>query len=58
MCIRDSSNAVPLPSLRINTASVVATLLDLIFLAMAWEFLGQPRLRIDLWFRTWLTLLG
>ncbi len=51
-------NAVPLPSLRINVASVVATLLDLIFLAMAWEFLGQPRLRIDLWFRTWLTLLG
>ncbi len=51
-------NAVPLPSLRINTASVVATLLDLIFLAIAWEFLGQPRLRIDLWFRTWLTLLG
>lgn len=50
--------SVPLPSLRINTASVLATLLDLIFLAMAWEFLGKPRLRIDLWIRTWLTLLG
>lgn len=50
--------SVPLPSLRINTASVLATLLDLIFLAMAWEFLGKPRLRMDLWFRTWLTLLG
>lgn len=50
--------AVPLPSLRINSASVLATVLDLIFLAMAWEFLGKPRLRMDLWFRTWLTLLG
>lgn len=49
---------VPLPSLRINTASVLATLLDLIFLGMAWEFLGKPRLRMGLWFRTWLTLLG
>lgn len=49
---------VPLPSLRINAASVVATLLDLIFLAIAWEFLGKPRLRMGLWFRTWLTLLG
>ena len=49
---------VPLPSLRINTASVVATLLDLIFLAMAWEFLGKPGFRMGLWFRTWLTLLG
>lgn len=50
--------SVPLPSLRINTASVVATLLDLIFLAIAWEFLGKPRLRVGLWVRTWLTLLG
>jgi PAS domain S-box-containing protein len=49
---------VPLPSLRINTASVVATLLDLIFLAVAWEFLGTRKFRVDLWFRTWLTLLG
>lgn len=49
---------VPLPSLRVNAASVVATLLDLIFLAMAWEFLGKSRLRMGLWFRTWLTLLG
>lgn len=50
--------SVPLPSLRINVASVAATLLDLIFLAMAWEFLGKPGFRIGLWFRTWLTLLG
>lgn len=49
---------VPLPSLRINVASVVATLLDLIFLAMAWEYLGKPRLRLALWSRAFLTLLG
>jgi len=50
--------AVPLPSLRINTASVVATLLDLIFLAIAWEYLGKPNLKIRLWLRVFLTLLG
>ena len=49
---------VPLPSLRINTASVVATLLDLIFLAIAWEYLGKPNLKIRLWLRAFLTLLG
>ncbi len=52
------SGYVPLPSFRINTASVIATLLDLIFLAIAWEFLGKPKLRIQLWFRVFLTLLG
>jgi uncharacterized PurR-regulated membrane protein YhhQ (DUF165 family) len=49
---------VPLPSLRINTASVVATLIDLIFLAMAWEYLGKPNLNLKLWARAFLTLLG
>ncbi|HSM58307.1 MAG TPA: ATP-binding protein [Candidatus Sulfomarinibacteraceae bacterium] len=49
---------VPLPSLRINAASVTATFLDLIFLGIAWEFLGKPALRMGLWFRTWLTLLA
>lgn len=51
-------NYVPLPSLRINTASVVATLLDLIFLAMAWEYLGKPAFKMKLWLRAFLTLLG
>lgn len=50
--------AVPRPSLRVNSASVVATLLDLIFLVAVWEFLGKPTLRVHLWFRTFLTLLG
>lgn len=49
---------VPMPSLRINTASVAATVADLIFLAMAWEFLGQPTLRVQTWLRAFLTLLG
>jgi signal transduction histidine kinase len=49
---------LPVPSLRINAASVVATSLDLIFLGIAWEFLGKSGFRLGLWFRTWLTLLG
>ncbi len=49
---------VPSPSLRINTASVVATLLDLIFIAIVWEYLGKPVLKIRLWLRAFLTLLG
>ncbi|MFZ2633587.1 MAG: hypothetical protein WA081_03450 [Desulfosalsimonadaceae bacterium] len=50
--------SVPLPSLRINTASVVATLIDLVFLAIAWEYLGKPNLNLKLWIRAFLTLLG
>jgi uncharacterized PurR-regulated membrane protein YhhQ (DUF165 family) len=49
---------VPMPSLRINLSSVVATVADLIFLAMAWEFLGKSRLGLHLWLRAFLTLLG
>jgi hypothetical protein len=49
---------IPSPSLRINSASVFTTLLDLVFLAVVWEFLGQPRFRVRLWMRTYLTLLG
>lgn len=53
-----SLSHVPLPSLRINTASVVATVLDLIFLAVAWEVLGTPLMKVNIWFRGFLTLLG
>lgn len=49
---------VPLPSFRINTASVAATLIDLVFLAIAWEYLGKPNLNLKLWIRAFLTLLG
>ncbi|MCK8602950.1 VUT family protein [Desulfoferrobacter suflitae] len=49
---------VPTPSLRINTASVLTTIADLVFLAIAWEYLGEPKLRMQLWLRAFLTLLG
>lgn len=53
-----ATGAIPLPSLRINSASVATTLIDLVFLAIAWEYLGKPALKIKLWLRTFLTLLG
>jgi len=49
---------VPTPSLRINGASVATTIADLIFLAIAWEFLGKPKWGLHLWLRAFLTLLG
>ena len=49
---------IPMPSLRINIASVAATAFDLVFLAMAWEYLGKPNLNLKLWLRAFLTLLG
>jgi uncharacterized PurR-regulated membrane protein YhhQ (DUF165 family) len=49
---------VPLPGLRINVASVLATVADLVFLAIAWESFGKPGLKIRLWMRSFLTLLG
>lgn len=49
---------VPLPNLRINCASVVTTIVDLFFLGIAWEFLGKPHLKMALWSRAFLTLLG
>ena len=57
--ISDTSLAfVPSPSLRVNTASVITTLLDLVFVAIVWEYLGKPVLKIRLWLRAFLTLLG
>lgn len=49
---------VPVPSLRINTASVVTTLVNLFFLAVVWESFGQLSFNVHLWTRTFLTLLG
>jgi uncharacterized PurR-regulated membrane protein YhhQ (DUF165 family) len=49
---------IPMPSLRINMASVIATLMDLIFLAICWEYLGKNKLQLNLWFRSFTTLLG
>jgi uncharacterized PurR-regulated membrane protein YhhQ (DUF165 family) len=53
-----SMSYVPLPSLRINVASILTTLFDFVFLAISWEFLGKRSLRLPLWARAYLTLLG
>ena len=49
---------VPVPDLRTNVASVAATIADLFFLAIAWEFWGKPGLNLRLWSRAFMTLLG
>ncbi|OGU34933.1 MAG: hypothetical protein A2068_00825 [Ignavibacteria bacterium GWB2_35_6b] len=49
---------IPMPSLRINTASVLTTAFDLIFLAVTWEFFGSTKFNMKLWLRSYLTLLG
>lgn len=49
---------IPMPGLRINTASIFSTVIDLFFLGIVWEFLGKPALKVKLWMRTFLTLLG
>jgi diguanylate cyclase (GGDEF)-like protein len=49
---------VPTPSLRINAASVFATFMDLIFLAVAWEYLNKRAHGLWMGVRAFLTLLG
>ena len=49
---------IPIPSLRINSASVIATITNLLFLGMVWEFLGSPRVPVGLGIRAFATLLG
>jgi hypothetical protein len=49
---------IPMPSLRINLASVLTTLADLVFLGVVWEMLGKSGFRLKLGLRTFLTLLG
>ncbi len=48
----------PPQSLRTYVASIAAAFADLVFLAIAWEFLGKPELKMRLWVRSFLTLLG
>ena len=50
--------AIPSPNLRTNTASVLTTVMDLLFLGMVWEMLGKPGLKIHLGLRAFMTLLG
>jgi len=49
---------IPMPSFRINIASVLTTAVDLIFLAVTWEFFGSTKFNMKLWLRSYLTLLG
>lgn len=49
---------VPMPSLRINTASVLTTIMDLVFLAVAWEFMHKKLGRVPMGIRVFITLLG
>ncbi len=49
---------VPTPSLRLNSASVFATFMDLIFLAIAWEYMNNRLQWLHLGLRAFLTLLG
>ncbi|MFT3992297.1 MAG: hypothetical protein QM680_12900 [Luteolibacter sp.] len=54
----DQPEYFPPQSLRIYSASILSSLADLIFLAVAWEFLGKPQFKVRLWLRAFLTLLG
>lgn len=49
---------IPVPDLRLNSASVMTTLVDFIFLAIVWEYLGKPPLDLRLGIRAFLTLVG
>ncbi|MFH2126579.1 MAG: GGDEF domain-containing protein [Pseudomonadota bacterium] len=49
---------VPSPSLRINIASVFATFMDLVFLAIAWEYMNNRFQWIPMGIRAFFTLLG
>jgi diguanylate cyclase (GGDEF)-like protein/PAS domain S-box-containing protein len=49
---------VPIPSLRINIASVLTTLADLVFLAISWEYLHDRLRSIPLAAKAFLALLG
>ncbi|MCB2185490.1 MAG: GGDEF domain-containing protein [Deltaproteobacteria bacterium] len=49
---------VPVPSLRINLSSLFASFVDLLFLAMSWEFFQKQRRWLPLFGRAFLCLLG
>lgn len=54
----EQANFFPPQSLRVYTASILTAFADLVFLAVAWEFLGKPQFKVKLWLRAFLTLLG
>lgn len=49
---------VPIPSFRINVASVLTTMADLLFLAISWEYLHGRVRSVPLAAKAFLTLLG
>jgi len=49
---------VPSPSFRLNAASVFATTMDMVFLAVAWEYMNNRFQWIPMGIRAFLTLLG
>jgi len=51
-------NFIPIPSFRTNISSVIATFLDLVFLAIVWEYFSKPQFHIRILLRSFLTLLG
>ncbi len=53
-----SVDLIPLPDLRLNVASVITTLIDFIFLAIVWEYLGNLSTRPRMGFRAFFTLVG
>lgn len=53
-----SALMIPVPHLRLNTASVVTTFIDFIFLGIVWESLGKLSIDLRLGMRAFLTLIG
>lgn len=49
---------VPIPDFRINTASILATVADLILLVVLWDLLSRIKSSLPLWARIFITLLA
>ncbi len=49
---------VPFPDIRINVASIIATVVDVVFLVVAWDFLAKKAQGLSLYLRSFITLLA
>lgn len=49
---------LPQSGLRITVSFAATLIIDLIFLALAWEFWSRPKLHLHLWLRVFFTLLA
>ncbi|MCG3171257.1 MAG: hypothetical protein CALGDGBN_02857 [Pseudomonadales bacterium] len=54
----NSPASIPAPGVRLNAASALTTLIDFVFLAIVWEYLGKLSIDLRLGVRAFLTLLG